>query len=213
MGDDHHRQALLGEVAHYAEHFADHLGVEGARRLVKEQHFRLHCKGAGDRHSLLLTARELSGLRIDERLHADLAEIFHRRLLRLGVAALEDGDLADDAVFQRRHIVEKVEALEHHADLGAVLREVEIPVSNILAVEEYIAGGGSLEQVDAAQHRALAGAGGADYAEHFALADAQVDITQHEMIAELLLQMGKLYHSVRHYSASFLICISASTSV
>ena len=47
MGDDYHRQTLFGEVAHDFEHFADHLGVECARRLVEQQNLGLHRKRAG----------------------------------------------------------------------------------------------------------------------------------------------------------------------
>lgn len=40
--DDDHRHALLGQTDHDFEHLVDHLGVKGARGLVKEHGLGLH---------------------------------------------------------------------------------------------------------------------------------------------------------------------------
>ena len=80
------------------------------------------------RHALLLSAGELRRAGVDVRRHADAPEIFHGDFLRLGPAAPEHRHLTGNAVLQRRHVVEEIEALEHHADLCAVLREIHFPI-------------------------------------------------------------------------------------
>ena len=100
--------------------------------------------------------------------------------------------LTDDAVFQNGHIVEQVEGLEHHAHMGAVSRGIDALGDNILAVVENLAGGGNLQQVDAAQQRGLAGAGGADDGGHVALFHGEIDIPQNLMGAEGLGQVVDL---------------------
>ena len=55
---DDHGRALVGQVLHHPEDLADELRVEGAGRLVEQQHPRLHGQRAGDGDPLLLAARE-----------------------------------------------------------------------------------------------------------------------------------------------------------
>ena len=55
-GDHDQGHALLGQLAHYAEHFVDQFRVERRSDLVAQQHFGRHRQGAGDRHALLLAA-------------------------------------------------------------------------------------------------------------------------------------------------------------
>ena len=201
MRDDDHRQALFSQAAHDIEHLADHLRIERARRLVKQQHFRLHGQCPRDGHALLLSAGELGRPGVDIRRHADLRQVLHGDLLSLLAAALERRDLPGNAVVERGHVVEQVEALEHHANLRAVLDEVEVLGRDVLPVVEHLTGGRRLEQIDAAQHRALAGTGRADDAHDLALFHAEVDVAQDGVVAELLLQMYQLDHIVCHGSA------------
>lgn len=72
---------------------------------------------------------------------------------------------------------------------------------DVLPVIKHLAGRRRFKKVDAPEHRALARAGRADDAEHFTLFHAEMDIAQHGMIAELLLQMYKLYDLFTHGSA------------
>ena len=62
VGDDDHRQALFGQLAHDGQYLADHLRVKGGRRLVEKQHLGLHRQGAGNRNALLLAAGKLARL-------------------------------------------------------------------------------------------------------------------------------------------------------
>jgi hypothetical protein len=60
VGDDDHGHPLVGEFFHDGEHLARHLGIERAGGLVEEHQRWPHGQRAGDRDSLLLTARELA---------------------------------------------------------------------------------------------------------------------------------------------------------
>ena len=59
MGNDHHGHTVLGQIDHDIEHFIDHFRVKRRSRFVKEHADRIHCKSAGDGHTLLLTAGKL----------------------------------------------------------------------------------------------------------------------------------------------------------
>ena len=105
------------------------------------------------------------------------------------------------AVVQHGLVVEKVEALKHHADLLPQGVEVDLEVHEILPVEPDVAGIGFLQQIDAAQQRGLAGAGRADDAHDLAAVDLQVDALEHVEVAEGLFELfdfddGIVRHSV-----------------
>ena len=198
MRDDEHGQPLLRKLPHDVQNLADHLRVKRAGRLVEEQDLRFHRQRAGDGHALLLPAGELCGLSVDVGRHADLGQVLHGDLLGLAAAALQNGHLSGDAVVQRRHVVNKIEALKNHADLGAVLGKIKVAARDVLAVVEDLPGGRGFQHIDAAQHRALAGAGGADDAQHLALFHAQADVTQNLMRSNLFLQMDQLDYLFSH---------------
>lgn len=72
----------------------------------------------------------------------------------------------------------QVEVLEHHAHLLTVLIDVHLLAGQVHTVEEDGAGGGLLQQVQAAEQRGLAGTGGADDGHHFTLVDIQIAAVQ-----------------------------------
>ena len=72
--DDQHRAAFLRQRAHHAQHFADQLRIERRGRLVEQHHLRLHRQGAGDRHALLLAARQMRRIVVALLGDADLGE-------------------------------------------------------------------------------------------------------------------------------------------
>src|SRR4029453_6747139 len=88
-----------------------------------------------------------------------------------------------DDVLERREMREQVEALEDHAAVESLPRDLAVrqldehvallPESAELPVNPNRAFVGALELVDAAQERALAGTGGSDDAEHFAPVERQ----------------------------------------
>ena len=66
--------------------------------------------------------------------------------------------------------------LEDHAHLTAVQVEIDLGVGNIHAVKDNLAGGRSLQQVQAAQQRRLARSGRADYRDDLAARNAETAI-------------------------------------
>ena len=60
-----------------------------------------------------------------------------------------------------------------------------------------------LQQIDAAQQRRFAGAGGADDARRLALVRREIDAAQHLMAAERLVQAANLDHTFHDFVASF----------
>ena len=169
MRDDDHRHAVFRKVAHQIEHLADHLGVERGGRLVEEHDLGRHGERAHDGDTLLLAAGEHRGILVCLVGKADALKQRHGLLvgLRLGLEAQLDGREGD--VLLDCHMREEVEVLEHHAHLAAV--EVQV---DLLAVEGDIlevngAGGRLLQEVQAAQQRRFAAAGGADDGHDLAL--------------------------------------------
>ena len=139
--------------------------VCGSSAEVAQQHARVVGKGAGDGHTLFLAAGELAGEGVGLVADADeLEQALHlgRDLLAAQAAAAQwIGDVPGHRA--RRH---EIEVLEDHADLFARLAQLlRREGRQLLPIEEHLAGGGALEQVDAAHERRLACAGKTDDAE------------------------------------------------
>src|SRR5690606_3379080 len=100
---------------------------------------------------------------------------------------LRDGEIA-----QHGHVREQVELLEHHADAGADAVDVDVRVEDVDPLDEDLASGRLLEQVDRAQQGGFAGPGRSDDAHHLALPDHQVDALEHLDVAEALVQVSDL---------------------
>ena len=189
VGDHQHGQPFGGQLPHDGEHLAHHLGIQGGGGLVEEQDLRLHGQGAGDGHALLLPAGQLAGLGGDVGGHADLFQIEQCALAGLLLGQAQDLFHADHAVFQHAHVFKEVEALKHHAHLGAIGALVDILSQDAAAMVQDLAGAGGLQQVDAAQQGGFARAGGADDAGDVALVHEKVDVAQHLVVAEALAQV------------------------
>ncbi len=99
-------------------------------------------------------------------------------LLGLGLGALLERDGGEGAVVDDVHVVEQVEALEHHADALAQAVHVHVLGGEVLAVEPDVALVGGLEEVDATQQGGLAGARRADDGDDLARHDLEVDAAQ-----------------------------------
>ena len=143
---------LLGELLHDGEHLAHELAVERRGRLVEEHQLGLHRERAGDRHALLLAAREAAGrasanvsmptIRSDSRASS-------RASSRLHLAHLDE---REHDVLDRRHLREEVEVLEDEADLA-----VQLPgVAHGRPEDVDLAALDRLQPGDAAQQRGLA---------------------------------------------------------
>ena len=189
MGDHQHGDAGVGQLLHQLKHFTDHLGVEGAGRLIEEDDVRVHCQRTGDGDALLLAARKALGV--------DVGLVGQTHAGQKLVGALGDGLLVLELeqaggqlkVLLDGQVGEEVEVLEHHAHLAADGVDIHLGIGDDGAVKGDGALGGLLQQVEAAQEGGLSGAGGSDDDHLLPLADGLGDVIQHEIPPEALGQM------------------------
>ncbi|GAA2932987.1 hypothetical protein GCM10020221_30950 [Streptomyces thioluteus] len=185
MRDEEDGQAELPiEVAQQLEDRAGGLRVERGRRLVGEQHLGVAGQGAGDADALLLAAGELA--RVGLGLVGEADEVEELQGLAGALLAGEPEDL------QRQLDVgldgprgEQVEVLEDHADAAACPAELgagALPPAGerreVLTGHGDRAGGGALQEVDAADEGRFAGAALSDDAVHLAFAHVQIDAVE-----------------------------------
>ena len=123
---------------------------------------------------------------------AHALEQLHRALLRLGLGQAQHLDRADRHVLQDAHVREQVEALEHHAELGAHGGELPPLLGKGLALDEDLAGIDRLEAVDGAAERRFAGARGADHHDDLALSNGKAHVLEHMELSEVLVHMAEL---------------------
>ena len=132
------------KFAQPAAQFLAHLRVERAKRLVQQQHLRLHGERAGQRDALALAAGKLRRKSFGERLELDEfqkfadtgADFLLRRARRFRADAQTEGD-----VFKNTHVPEQRVVLEGEAGLalaGGNLR-------HILAVKQNLRVAGVVE--------------------------------------------------------------------
>jgi hypothetical protein len=93
---------------------------------------------------------------------------------------------------QHRLVREEVELLEHHPDVGAHAPDRLRARVDRAAFEEDAAGVDGLQPVDAAQHRRLARARGTGDDDRLAGRDRQVDLVEHDVVAEALADAAQL---------------------
>ena len=190
-----HRERLFLVVGHVDEgdpdlaldalqlelHDLAQLEVEGAERLVEQQRLRLVDEGPGQRHALLLAARELRRLAPGEVLEPDDGDALVDLAGELGLVPLL-GAGPEGHVVPHRHVGEQRVVLEDGVDVALVGRGPR----HVLAVEADGAAGGRLEAGDHAQRRRLAAAGRTEHGEELAVGDAEVGVVDRGEVGELL---------------------------
>ena len=179
MGDDDHGDVeLLVDVTDQLQNLTGGLGVEGAGGLVAQQDLGLGGQGAGDGHALLLAAGQLGGVGVGLVGQAHQLQQLAGALLRVGL--LHPGDLHGEAdVPQAGALHEQVKVLEDHGDVVAGGPELGgCHGVQPLTVHDDLAGGGALQQVDAAHQGAFARAGHTDDAVDVAVLDGEGHVLQ-----------------------------------
>src|SRR5713101_2405816 len=204
----HHGHAFLGQIGHDVEHLVDHLGIEGRGRLVEEHDPRLHGQSAGDGHALLLASREIGGILVGLVRDPDAREEVAGDLLRLGGGEPLHLRRRQHDVLEHRHVREEVEGLEHHADLGPELGEVDPVAGDGIAVDEDLALLDGLELVDAADERALARARGSAHHHDLARRHVEIDVLEHlhraKPLADLRVADGGRARGCHGYSTTII---------
>src|SRR5579864_153187 len=204
---DDHRHAIVRKAAHYGEHVTHELRVERRCRLVEQHDFRLYRKCARDGHALLLAAGKLAGIRAGLVLQADPREQRTRALDRVRPRFPAHMNRGFDDILECRQMREQVEALEYHADRGALAADVALvhlvetlaafAIADELAIDVQASGIDPLEMIDAAQERALAGARRSDQAQDLAGGHFEVDTFQHLVAAVALAHRFGAHHRTR----------------
>jgi hypothetical protein len=194
------RLALVGELLDHLQHLPDELGIERRGDLVEQQQLALHDQCPGDRHPLLLSARELA--RVLRRLLGQPHSLQHgeRASLRVGPADSANCHRPDRDVLQDCEMREEVQALEDHADAGPdaskplrqgcdVFRRLLACADEPLAEHFDLALLKRLQVVDAPEQRALAGSAGADNDQYLAPLDFQLHRPERLEVSEPLTQL------------------------
>ena len=125
MGDEQEGDADVAlQVLQFDLHVAAQLAVECRERLVEKQHGGAVDEGAGERHALLLAARELIAAALAVAFEAHHGERLVHRAVDLGFGGLGTalaqaiGNVVGDRQMRKQRVV-----LEHHVDRPAVGRD------------------------------------------------------------------------------------------
>ena len=116
MRHHQHRHAVPRQRAHHLQDLPDELGIQRGRRFVEQHEHRLHRHGTGDRHTLLLAARQLRRPLGGVLRHAHSGKLLGRQRASVGLLHPQHAARADRHVVERGEMGEQVEPLEHHAD-------------------------------------------------------------------------------------------------
>ena len=93
-----------------------------------------------------------------------------------------------DVLFDRQ-VREQIELLEHHTQMRTHLVEVDTLGAHVHALNDNRATRGMLQTIDAAKHRRLARARGAQDYNDLTLVNIQIDIAQDHVVAKGLLEV------------------------
>src|SRR5208283_1186123 len=170
--------------------------VEGAERLVEQQELRPRRQRPGERHALLLAARDLvDAARAKVRQLNDVEKLlnsFFHSLSREPLAAQAKGDVLEDVEMRKQRI-----GLEHHIDRPPVGRQA----GKIAALERKPPRVGRLETGDEAHQGRLAAARGTEEREELAWRDFKRDLVERDDRTEAL--AGALDDEKRNGGHSF----------
>ncbi len=169
---------LLVQVLQFDLHVFAQLLVQRAQGLVHQHQLGFEHHGPGQRHALLLPARELGGVAV-----LLAAQLHHVQRTGHALDALVLGHVAHAQgvghVVAHRHVRKQRVVLEHHAKVALVRRRA----GDGLFVEEDFARGGRLETGQHHQRGGLAGARGAQQGQEFTALDLQVQVLDDQLAA------------------------------
>ena len=177
---DHEGQPVLPELVERGTDAPLGLVVDAAGAVVQDQDARLDQQRAGDRHALLLTARQGHAALAHVRVVA-VGELGDERVrlrgagggLHLGVGGVRPavGDVLADGAAEQGGL------LQHDADLPA--QRLQRGVADVGAVDGDAAGGDVVEARDQVDDRALARPGRADDRQGLGGSGAKAHLAQH----------------------------------
>ena len=131
------------------------LGIEGAERLVEQQHFRLDGERPGQRDALPLAAGQLRRTTVGHEIELDELEQVADAPVDLGAGrppVAGPDPQAERDVLEHRHVTEERVMLEHEADAPIA----HVAIRGVLVFEQHRARVGGLQPRNHAQQRRLA---------------------------------------------------------
>ena len=152
-------------------HLGAQLGVKVRQRLVEQEYLRIAYDTSTERHALLLTARQLLGLALQQVVQTKHARRTIDRRLDLGFRGFPVAQAEREIVVDAHVLVERV-VLEHHGDIAVARGQV---VNDPLA-DAYIAARDVLEARNHAQGRRLAAARRADQGHELLVGNLEIDV-------------------------------------
>ncbi len=182
VGDIDHRQAQLAlQVAQFTAHVLAQLRIEIRQRLVHQAHLGLRDQRAAQRHPLLLPARQLRRLALQQRAQAQ--QIGHLRQPRSVFIGRHTAHRQAEAdVLRHVQVREQRVVLEHHRDAALGRRQLR----DIAPVNQHAAAAGRIEPGDDAQGGRLAAARRPQQHAEAAGIDAQIHRAQRSGRAPVL---------------------------
>lgn len=174
VADQHHRAPGGGVIANQLAHHGGGRGVQGGGRFVQQQHLWFDGQGAGQAHSLRLTAGQFRAAAVPE----------HRRQSRphqQGSDLLVGQAGAGDAEFVGDGVGEQERMLGNQSDAAAQLQDVE--PGDRGAVEQDPAPVGLGEPVEQPQQGGLPGPAGPDHRRTLTTGKRRIDIDEHRRAA------------------------------
>ena len=166
---------LIVQAAHFEAHFLAQIGVEIRQRLVEQQRLRLHDQRAGERHPLLLAAREFARIALGKLAEANRREkIRHAPLDRAALHLAKAQAIGD--VFGDRHMRPQRVALEDHRHVAPLRRHRSLRRGHDAAADEDFPRRGFDEARDQPERRGLAATGRAKQANQHAVLDLERNI-------------------------------------
>jgi hypothetical protein len=188
MGDvDEGEPDLLLDGAQFGAHVLAQLQVERRQRLVEQQHARFGGERAGDRHPLLLAARQFVDVLVALIGQRDQIEQFLGPLAPLGHRPALDLERKGD-VLPHPHEREQGEVLEDQRggpQIGADARHVA-------PADADLAGGGLEKARNGPEDRRLAAARGAEKGEELARLDRNGCVAHRDEVAEVHRQPAQI---------------------
>jgi hypothetical protein len=172
---------ILLQLADLGAHLQAHFRVEVGERLIEQEDLGIQHQSAGERHALLLPARELPRVALAEAAQPQIVQHLHNAGVDPGRCDLPQLEPVAD-VLLHRHVRPQGVVLEHHADAALIRRHI---VHDAIS-EADCSVVGSVEARDQPEQRGLPAPRRTEEREQLTLLDGKTDGIDRRLGAEAL---------------------------
>src|SRR2546423_15295990 len=117
MGDDDHRHAFFGKLAHHLQYLTNQFWIKGRGGFVEKHEFGVHGESPGDGNALLLTTRKPVWINVRLLCKAYFGKERLSTLNDLGARFVQNVNRSFNDVLQGGHMWKQVEALKDETNL------------------------------------------------------------------------------------------------